>query len=67
MKKINSKGFTLIELLAIVVILAVIIALAAPSMTREIKRSEEEIQTFARYTRIFASTITKSRRNRITY
>ncbi len=38
----NNKGFTLIELLAIVVILAVIIALAAPSMTREIKRSEEE-------------------------
>jgi len=38
----NNKGFTLIELLAIVVILAVIAALAAPSMTREIKRSEDE-------------------------
>lgn len=38
----NNKGFTLIELLAIVVILAVIIAIAAPNMTREIKRSEKE-------------------------
>lgn len=38
----NNKGFTLIELLAIVIILAIIAALAAPSMTREIKRSEEE-------------------------
>ncbi len=38
----NNKGFTLIELLAIVVILGIIIALAAPNMTREIKRSEEE-------------------------
>ena len=35
--------------------------------TEVLKRSEEEIQTFARYTRIFAITITKSRRNRITY
>lgn len=38
----NNKGFTLIELLAIVVILGIIIALAAPSMTREIQRSEKE-------------------------
>lgn len=38
----NNKGFTLIELLAIVIILAIIAALAAPSMTKEIKRSEEE-------------------------
>lgn len=38
----NNKGFTLIELLAIVVILGVIIAVAAPSITKEINRSEEE-------------------------
>ncbi len=40
----NNKGFTLVELLAIVVILAIIAVIAAPSMTREIKKSEEENQ-----------------------
>lgn len=40
----NNKGFTLIELLAIVVILAIIMVIAAPSMTKEIRRSEEENQ-----------------------
>lgn len=37
----NNKGFTLIELLAIVIILAVIMVVAAPSMTKEIKKSED--------------------------
>ena len=40
----NNKGFTLIELLAIVILLAVIAIIAAPNMTREIRRSEEENQ-----------------------
>lgn len=40
----NSNGFTLIELLAIIVILAIIMVLAAPNMTKQIKRSEEESQ-----------------------
>lgn len=40
----NNKGFTLVELLAIVVILAIIIVVAAPNMTKEIQREEEENQ-----------------------
>lgn len=40
----NNKGFTLIELLAIVIILAIIMIIAAPNMTKEIKRSEQENQ-----------------------
>lgn len=40
----NKKGFTLVELLAIVVILAVIMVVAAPNMTKQIKKSEEESQ-----------------------
>lgn len=40
----DNKGFTLVELLAIVVILAIIMVIAAPNMTREIKREEEEKQ-----------------------
>ncbi|HIU40761.1 MAG TPA: hypothetical protein IAB68_05625 [Candidatus Aphodocola excrementigallinarum] len=44
MKK-NSKGFTLVELLAIVVFLGIIAVIAAPNMTREIRRSEEENQS----------------------
>lgn len=40
----NNKGFTLVELLAIVVILAVIMIIAAPNITKEIKRSEKENQ-----------------------
>lgn len=40
----NNKGFTLIELLAIIVILAIIMVLAAPNMTKQIKKSEEESQ-----------------------
>lgn len=42
--KISNKGFTLVELLAVVVILAIIMAIAAPNMTRQIKKEEEENQ-----------------------
>ena len=38
----DNKGFTLVELLAIIIILAIIMIIAAPSLTNEIKRSEEE-------------------------
>lgn len=41
----NNYGFTLIELLAIVVILGVIIAVAAPNMTKQIHKKEETDQT----------------------
>ena len=41
----NNYGFTLIELLAIVVILGVIIAVAAPNMTKQINKKEETAQT----------------------
>lgn len=41
----NNYGFTLIELLAIVVILGVIIAIAAPNMTKQINKKEETDQT----------------------
>lgn len=41
----NNKGFTLIELLAIVVILALIILIAAPNMTKQIKKKDDTDQT----------------------
>lgn len=41
----NKKGFTLVELLAIVVILAIIMVLAAPSMTKQIATKEDTDQT----------------------
>lgn len=41
----NNKGFTLVELLAIVVILAIIMVLAAPSMTKQIAKKEDTDQT----------------------
>lgn len=41
----NKKGFTLVELLAIVVILAIIMVLAAPSMTKQIAKKDETDQT----------------------
>lgn len=41
----DNKGFTLVELLAIVVILVVIMLIAAPSMTKQIQKSEEEKQS----------------------
>ncbi len=34
MKKLNKKGFTLIELLAVIVILAILVAVAVPAVTR---------------------------------
>jgi len=34
MKKLNKKGFTLIELLAVIVILAILVAVAIPAVTR---------------------------------
>lgn len=40
----NNKGFTLVELLAIIVILALIILVAAPSMTKQIKKKEDTEQ-----------------------
>lgn len=41
----NNYGFTLIELLAIVVILGIIIAVAAPNMTKQINKKEKTDQT----------------------
>lgn len=38
----KNSGFTLVELLAIIVILAVIIAIAAPNMTKQISKSDQE-------------------------
>ena len=43
----NNYGFTLIELLAIVVILGVIIAVAAPNMTKQINKKEETEEELA--------------------
>jgi len=40
----SKKGFTLTELLAIIVILAIIMLIAAPALSKEIKRGEEENQ-----------------------
>lgn len=40
----DKKGFTLVELLAIVVVLAIIMIIAAPNMTKQVKKSEEETQ-----------------------
>lgn len=39
MKKMNRKGFTLIELLAVIVILALLMAVAIPSVTKYISQS----------------------------
>ena len=41
----NNYGFTSIELLAIVAILGVIIAVAAPNMTKQINKKEKTDQT----------------------
>ena len=40
----NKKGFTLTELLAIIVLIALIIGIAAPSITEQVKTEEEERQ-----------------------
>lgn len=41
----ENKGFTLVELLAIVVLLGIIALVAAPNMTKQIKKKEEVDQT----------------------
>ena len=38
MKRLNKKGFTLVELLVVIVILAVIMSIAIPSITSSIER-----------------------------
>ena len=40
----NNKGFTLVEILAVIVILLIIVVIAAPNMTKEIKRGEDANQ-----------------------
>lgn len=42
MKKMNKKGFTLVELLVVLVILAVIMSIAIPSVTSSIERSKQK-------------------------
>lgn len=42
MKKMNRKGFTLVELLVVLVILAVIMSIAIPSVTSSIERSKQK-------------------------
>lgn len=42
MKKLNKKGFTLVELLVVIVILAVIMSIAIPSVTSSIERSKDK-------------------------
>lgn len=39
MKKLNKKGFTLIELLAVIVILAILVAVAIPAVTRYLNQA----------------------------
>ena len=66
MKK-NNKGFTLIELLAVIVILAILVAVAIPSVTKylndarkgSMQNEASELVTAAR-TYIVANNITKS-------
>lgn len=41
----ENRGFTLVELLAIVVLLGIIALVAAPNMTKQIKKKEEVDQT----------------------
>ena len=41
MKKLNNKGFTLIELLAVIVILAILVAVAVPAVTRYLSQAQK--------------------------
>lgn len=41
-KKLNKKGFTLVELLVVLVLLAVIMTIAIPSVTSSIERSKDK-------------------------
>lgn len=43
MKKTNKKGFTLIELLAVIVILALLVAIAIPAVTKYLNTSREGV------------------------
>ena len=40
--KLNKKGFTLMELLAVIVIMAIIFAVAVPSISSSIERSKQK-------------------------
>lgn len=40
--KLNKKGFTLMELLAVIVILAIIFAVALPSISSSVERSKDK-------------------------
>ena len=42
MKKMNKKGFTLVELLVVLVLLAVIMSIAIPSVTSSMERSKQK-------------------------
>ena len=42
MKKLNNKGFTLVELLTVILILLVILAVAMPSITSAVKRTQNK-------------------------
>lgn len=41
----NNKGFTLVELLAIIIILGIIVVIAAPSITNQVQKGEENNRT----------------------
>ena len=41
MKKLGNKGFTLIELLAVIIVLAIILAIAVPQMTKLLKNIQD--------------------------
>jgi len=41
MKKMNKKGFTLMEMLIVVAIIAILIAIAIPTFTKQLEKSRE--------------------------
>lgn len=42
MKKMNNKGFSLIELIIVIAIMAVLVAIIAPNLTRYLGKSKQE-------------------------
>ena len=54
MKKLNKKGFTLIELLAVIVILALLVAVAIPAVTKYLNTSRAGVFKDAAHTAISA-------------